>query len=513
VTTRAVRLPVLSAVQVSPLVVVALGGLATAGAFGGALVAPSFNAPVAFAVALGVGVLLWLVANRRLELGLAVLLIWLGVFDGFVRLKTGADELTAIRDAFLYAIVIGWLIRSSVEQEDLHLPPLSGWVIAFVALVLVQLFNPGNESIVHAIAGLRPHLAWIPLFFLGYAVMRSENRLRALAWLLVAVTAINGAVSLVQATLSLDQLSAWGPGYQERLAGTGEVAARFFETPSGEFKPRPFGLGSDSGFGGQLGVIALPFALALVASSEGRRRFLLLLPLVAGTPLAIVASQQRTAIVAAAVTTIAFAALVATSRSVISVVVPLIVAFAVGVPVISATVSAIGSGGFNSYQALAPSNLFGSTQAARGKSLGLIPEYLADMPFGGGLASVGPAASLVDTPQLQGLDGETEFTFLIVEVGIPGLLVVLGLHFTLLMAAATRIRRTASESRLLLAAVAAPLYGIFAAHFTQSTSATSPFAPYFWFAAGILAYHLFGERYAGAAPDRHRGGYRQRGGS
>ena len=62
---------------------------------------------------------------------------------------------------------------------------------------------------------------------------------------------------------------------------------------------------------------------------------------------------------------------------------------------------------------------------------------------------------------------------------------------TLLYLSLTRIRRLLDgEARMLLTAVAAPLFGIFVAGFAGISSANSPPAPYLWFAAGILAFWL-----------------------
>ena len=79
---------------------------------------------------------------------------------------------------------------------------MTAWVLVFVAVVLVQLLNPDNWSTVHSLASLRQHLEFVPLFFIAYTIMRSERRLRAFLVLILAVAAVNGAVSLVQFNLS-----------------------------------------------------------------------------------------------------------------------------------------------------------------------------------------------------------------------------------------------------------------------------------------------------------------------
>ena len=161
----------------------------------------------------------WAFVSPRSGWSLVVLLLYLALADGVVRLVTGTSELTLLRDGLLYAIVLGVVVRGLVRRQAFEPPPLTAWVVAFVLVVLVQLANPAGGSFTHSLAALRPHFEWVPLFFLGYAVMRSARRLRVFFVLLLAVATVNGIVNFVQLNLSVDQFAAWGPGYSERLAG------------------------------------------------------------------------------------------------------------------------------------------------------------------------------------------------------------------------------------------------------------------------------------------------------
>src|SRR5215208_3983022 len=169
---------------------------------------------------------LWMVATRRYELTLAAVALYVGLVDGFLRLKTGHWNLTIVRDLLLYSIVVGAAVRLIVRAEPIRLPPLTGWVFAFVALALVQVFNPSRPAAVEALQALRPHLEWVPLFFLAYATLRTNGRLRGFLLLLVVIAAINGVIGMLQFGLSPAELSAWGPGYAQRLNGTDQLGPR-----------------------------------------------------------------------------------------------------------------------------------------------------------------------------------------------------------------------------------------------------------------------------------------------
>src|SRR3954447_7761357 len=154
-------------------------------------------------------VCIWMFVSARYGWSLAVLLLYLALVDGFVRLATGTPELTLLRDGLLYAIVLGLALRALVRRQPLSMPPLSVWVVAYVAVVLVQLTNPAAGSLPHAVASLRPHLEWVPLFFVAYLVMRDVRRLRTFFLLLLVVATVNGVVNVVQLNISVEQFASW----------------------------------------------------------------------------------------------------------------------------------------------------------------------------------------------------------------------------------------------------------------------------------------------------------------
>jgi hypothetical protein len=299
-----------------------------------------------------------------------------------------------------------------------------------------------------------------------------------------------------------DQLAKWGPGYAARINGTDQLSGRVFYDNSGQAQVRPFGLADDSGEGGFVGLLALPAAIALVTLTRGRWRWLAVLltfPIIVG----IATSQGRTVIIGAVVTLIAYVGMTVVARRLL----PTLAAIAVvTVPLVAAT-SLVGlgrSGAFDRVAQIAPSHLGESVNEQRGSSIVLAPTYAAEYPFGAGLGSVGPAAN-VGRQQALDLNGETEFNFLILELGVLGagaLLVLLGA----LIRRTFRWLRTIldPELRSSLAALAAPLVGMVVMFFSSPVTAGSPGAPYFWAIAGVLAYWLGPERSRKWGPERSR---------
>lgn len=438
---------------------------------------------------------LWFAATRRTQLALALLMLYLGLLDGYLKLASGSSLVTFVRDLLLYAIVVGLIVRAVVQGKRLPLPPLSGWVFALVVLVVVQIANPQAGSLFHSLAGIRQHLEFVPLFFLTYAFVRSVKALRMFVILLAVIAAANGVVSFVQFRESPQQFAAWGPGYAQRVLGTGVFSGggRTFKSGVPGFGTRPFGLGSDSGDGGWFGAFAFCGILALAAFSTRTRYRAFAVVAAVGAALAIITSQDRGVIVASVIIVLSFGLLSATSRNRFRSVAGLALAGIATVFVIQAVIGSVGSSQVR-YQGLSPSSVLQTTNKARGKSIALIPHNLVTYPFGAGLATTGPAA--LTTPGASALslnppDTETEFSFLTVETGIPGMLVLTGFTITLLVLGIRRCRREPDrEARALLAALIAPVAGIFAVYFTSVPTDGVPPGPYLWAVGGIVSYWL-----------------------
>jgi hypothetical protein len=437
----------------------------------------------------------WMLTTRHTHLALAVLMLYLGLLDGFLKLATGSTAVSGVRDLLLFAIVLGLLVRAVVQRKQFTWPPLTGWVLAFVVLVLIQIPNPNGGTLVHSLAGVRQDLEFVPLFFLAYLYVRTKKALRVFLILLAVIAAGNGIASLVQFNETPQQFAAWGPGYSQRVLGTGNLTGRTFAAGPDQSvtATRPFGLGSDAGDGGFFGALAICGILAS-ASLAGRRRYLLLdVCLAIGAVVAIVTSQGRGVIVSSVIIVIAYALLTATSRNRLTGVLGIALVVIVCVFVVQAIAGSAGSGGLR-YSGLSPSSLLKTTNQARGSSISLIPHNLVTFPFGAGLGTAGPASTAPGPSALtiQGnVDTETGISYLIVETGIPGMVVYMSFIVALLVLGARRVRKEPDgEVRLLLAAVIAPLAALLPLSFSSDVSVIVPTGPYLWAAAGIIAYWL-----------------------
>jgi glycosyltransferase involved in cell wall biosynthesis len=440
------------------------------------------------AVAVGGG---WLFFSARFEWTLLAVAVFVTLIEGPLKLGYGGDLATVARDLLLAAIVAGGLARLAVQGNRVELPPLSGFVIAWCAIVLAQVANPDGGTLWHSIQATRQHIEWVPLFFLGYLVLRTPGRLRALFLFLLVVATINGAVALVQYQLGPEEVATWGPGYERAIYGGGGLAGRTFLDASHEARLRPFALGSDVGFGGALAVLAAPGLVALLASARSRRAQLAAILLAGGVAVAALGSQVRLMLIGAALSLLAVIIVGITSRKVVGLAIA--AALIAGTLYVAATSLDRNAGVFDRYSSIAGTQAVGTSAAYKGGTLSLVPRYAADFPLGTGLGSVGAAASVAGAPDASGrVSGETEPNFLLVEVGIPGLFILLIFTIVLIAGSIARIRRMRdAEARLLVAALLAPVAASLVMWLGGPVTAGPPMAPYFWLAAGGLAYWCF----------------------
>lgn len=432
----------------------------------------------------------WCFSNRRVDRSLAVLGLYLGLLDGYLKLRTGNQGTALGRDILVVAIAGGALLRAMNSHKPLALPPLGGLVIAFAAVVFIELFNPSAPGIIQGLAGVRTHLEFVPLFFLGYVFVRRESQIRGLVIILVICAAAGGVASLIQSLLTPEQFAQWGPGYRERIFGTGVFAGagRQGIDAAGNLSVRPFGLGSDQGAGALVAALALPGLIALLMNASGKAR-LALAPAAVGIALAVIASGSRGATVTAVISVVAFGVVAAASKNALRA----IVGLAIGAALLFIVAQQLGPNNpaKNRARSVAPDKIVSTFSQERGSSVRLFEDYATRYPLGLGVGTVGPARAVTGRRNEAGLNSETLWNYLVIETGVAGLAIILALFFRLMWLALTRTRRIVdSTTRLYLAALAAPLFSMVVAGFGGLTTIAVPFGPYLWLAAGVLSYWL-----------------------
>jgi hypothetical protein len=472
---------------------------------------PKPNLAFTLGLLIGVAGLVTLMVNSRLEVTVTILAVFLGCLDGPLKGFAGGGNATAVvRNVLVFAVVIGALARLGNRRDPIRFPAMSGWVFAFVALVLVEALNPNTLGTLKILGGFRQQLEWVPFFFFGYALIRTRDRMRRMFLILAIIALANGVVSAVQVRLSPQQVASWGPGYAERINGANGVSGTAFKA-EGEGHIRPLALGSDIGFGGSVGVIALPGTLALMAYGFGRRKWVIPL-LASGVLLAVATSLSRTAVLGSIVALVAFGAFsLSAGRQMIRPLLAMLAIMVLAIGVVTALSSTGGGSAFSRYSSIAPEKVGTTAPSYKEVSIKQIPNDIANAPFGFGLGVSGAASSFgghtTVTLEGHGFSSETQYNFVMNEVGLPGLTLWVALTIYLMWIAATRLRKVQDiEIRIGLAAIAAVIAGLTIMGFAGAFMAGQGSGPFFWFAVGVLAYWLVGPgRYEGSPANGEAG--------
>jgi hypothetical protein len=461
---------------------------------------PHPNPLLLFGGLLGAVCLAYLVVSPRYEITLTLLALFLGLLNGPIKLESPGPLTSVLRDVVIFGIVAGMLMRLIVRRERLTLPPLSPWVIAFVAFVLAEALNPHSISFLKSLGGYRQQLEFVPFFFFGYIVVRDKERLRKLFVLLGVIALANGLVGAVQSRMSPSQLASWGPGYRTLAYGGEEngLSARTYVS-EGEARVRPPALGSDAGFGGGVGALTLPMLLALVATAATLRRRLWALLFCAGAVLGVASSASRTSTVIAVLSILTFAAVAVYARARIGRAVLGFLALAGVVMVVVSLLGAYSGSNVFARQASLSSVQEINEHGGSGKTEALseLPQHLLIAPFGFGLGISGAAGGFGGAANVriegQKVSGGSGYEILAKEVGAPGLLLWLGLTINALVLAFGGLRRIADvESRTLLAGLLASFIGLTLEGFTAPTLIVTV-GLFAWLSCGIIAW-WFGSR-------------------
>jgi hypothetical protein len=457
------------------------------------------NTLLLIGIAIGTLAIIALMSSSRYELTVLAVALYLGLLDGPVKLGIGGHEaVSAVRDVLIAAVCVGALARLLARREPIPLPPLSAWVFVYVAVVLTEAFNPNTHGLTKTLGGFRQLLEWVPFFFFGYALMRSKARFRRFFLLLGVLALANGIVGAYQTRLTPQQLAAWGPGYSEIALGAKGFGGRTYKS-EGEARVRPPALGTDAGFGGGLGVLALPATLALFAFRRRKRWPVLLLCF--GAMIATATGLGRLQVVGAVAAVLAFGGLSLWtlaprgSRVALRPLTAILGVLVLAVPVGVLFVDVIGSGTFSRYESIVK----GGHSDNKLPGLTRIPNQLSKEPFGFGLAIAGAAAGFgglsgtSESSEVHNPDAETQYNFLADELGVLGLLVSIGFTIRLLLLTLPRLRRIRDTELLLyITALLSSFIAMSVMGFYGPTLASEAFGPFLWFFAGTASYWFLG---------------------
>lgn len=201
-------------------------------------------------ILLGIAVAALGVAGKILNdwrTGIYFFMIWM-LFEDLVRKYMGNNMAIYFAKDILVAMTYISLWRSGAVRENANLRTPFGFALGlFFLLGLAQLFNANSPSVFYGLLGIKLYFYYVPLLFVGYALIRTEGDLQRFLLVNMGLAAVIALVGIVQTIVGLDFLNPHSGADIEEL---GHLVR---QTPSGVPVPRPCSVFvSDGRFGSYL---------------------------------------------------------------------------------------------------------------------------------------------------------------------------------------------------------------------------------------------------------------------
>ena len=137
--------------------------------------------------------------------GVYFFLSWL-LFEDFARKFLGNNMAIYFAKDFLFLVVlISFFVAFRRKEVTIFRPPFLMPLLIFIWFGGMQIFNPASTSIWYGLMGFKIFFYYVPLIFLGYALLNSEAELRRFF-------TVNLLLALVIISLGIAQ-SIIGPGF------------------------------------------------------------------------------------------------------------------------------------------------------------------------------------------------------------------------------------------------------------------------------------------------------------
>src|SRR5258707_13984933 len=110
--------------------------------------------------------------------GFYFFLTWL-LFEDFARKYLGNNmAIYFAKDVLAAAVYLSFFLAYRRKEVTSFRPPFLVPVLLFVWFGVMQVFNPASTNLVYWVLGLKLFFYYVPLLFVGYALLNSEQQLR-----------------------------------------------------------------------------------------------------------------------------------------------------------------------------------------------------------------------------------------------------------------------------------------------------------------------------------------------
>ena len=196
-------------------------------------------------MAVGAGIAIFALGNWRK--GFYVFSLWL-VLEDFARKFLGNNMVVYFaKDALIAIVYVAFLNEFRRRTEQAWRPPFLVPFLCFFWWAVMEAFNPATVSISYSLLGLKLYFYYVPLMFLGYALIRTELDLRQFLLFNLFLGSLVSLVGIIQAISGQSFLNpqVFGQDLMANFDRFAPVSGVVFNRPNSVFV-------SDGRFGGYL---------------------------------------------------------------------------------------------------------------------------------------------------------------------------------------------------------------------------------------------------------------------
>src|SRR2546427_1000023 len=133
--------------------------------------------------------------------GLYFFLTWL-LFEDFARKYLGNNmAIYFAKDVLAGVVYLSFFLAYRRKQVTSFRPPFLVPVLLFVWFGVMQVFNPASTNLAYGILGLKLFFYYVPLLFVGYALLNSEQQLRHFFFVNMVLVITIASLGIAQSVL------------------------------------------------------------------------------------------------------------------------------------------------------------------------------------------------------------------------------------------------------------------------------------------------------------------------
>jgi hypothetical protein len=138
---------------------------------------------------------------RNWRAGFYSFLTWL-LFEDLARKYMGnSTALFFGKDVLAFLTYVSLFAAVRAGREKTFRPKFLLFLVIFIWLGLIQIFNPGSPHVLYGLLGFKIYFFYVPMMYVGYALIRTDEDLRKFLVVNAALAGIIAALGITQAIM------------------------------------------------------------------------------------------------------------------------------------------------------------------------------------------------------------------------------------------------------------------------------------------------------------------------